>query len=48
MGAIVYKSSIKAAVLNIVMTLNHPTKDTKSLKVKKKNEEWGIFPFPSV
>lgn len=47
MGAIVYKSSIKAAVLNIVMTLNHPTKDTKSLKLKK-NEEQGIFPFPSV
>lgn len=37
----------KDAVLNIVMTLNHPAKDTKSLKIRKKNEEQGIF-FPSV
>lgn len=36
MGTMVYKSTIKDAVLNIVMPLNHPVKDTKSLKIRKK------------
>lgn len=33
----------KDDVWNIVMPLNHPAKDTKSLKIRKRNEEQGIF-----
>lgn len=33
----------KDAVLNIVMPLNHPAKDTKSLKVRKKMKSREFF-----